>query len=56
MTLFEKVIAAFPELANDLKVFANGVIVMQDDLDGNGAYIREWNYEKPLPEGLKIGK
>jgi alpha-beta hydrolase superfamily lysophospholipase len=54
MTLWEQIIAIYPELTDDL--FENGTIVLQDDLDGQGAYIRQWSYSKPLPDGLKIGK
>lgn len=53
MTLFDQIIAAFPELADNLKTFVNGTIVLQDDLDGTGAYIREWNYSKPITTELK---
>lgn len=53
MTLYEKILAAFPELANNAKVFADGVILLQDDSDGTGAYIREWNYEQPLTAELQ---
>ena len=55
MTLHEQIIAVYPELENT-KAFADGIIYLQDDSDGLGAYIREWNYEKPLPKGMKIGK
>jgi len=30
--------------------------LLQDDSDGNGAYIAKWEYSKPLPEGMKVGK
>jgi hypothetical protein len=56
MTLHQQIIDALPELAENPKIFATGIIVLQDDADGLGAYIREWNYEKPLPKGLSIGK
>jgi hypothetical protein len=56
MELFETIITALPELADNPKIFADGVIVLQDDSDGSGPYIREWNYSKPLPKGLKVGK
>jgi hypothetical protein len=55
MTLHETIIAEYPELEGT-KSFADGTIVLQDDSDGEGPYVREWNYSKPLPEGLKIGK
>lgn len=35
---------------------ANGPIVLRDDSDGQGAYIAKWEYSKPLPEGMKVGK
>jgi hypothetical protein len=54
MTLLEQIIAAYPELSeND---FANGSIRLQDDSDGQGAYIAKWDYEKPIPDGLTVGK
>jgi hypothetical protein len=31
-------------------------IILQDDSDGVGAYIAEWKYSKPIPEGLTLGK
>jgi hypothetical protein len=55
MTLYEKILSVYPEL-QDTDTFATGVILLQDDSDGIGAYIREWNYNKPLPEGLTVGK
>ena len=56
MTLLEKILEAFPELADNMKPFADGTITLQDDSDGEGAYILEWNYSKALPKGLKVGK
>lgn len=55
MTLYETIIAAYPEL-DESPLFANGTISLRDDADGQGAYIANWNYEKPIPEGLKLGK
>jgi hypothetical protein len=55
MTLYDQIIAEYPELENTMN-FADGTIVLQDDSDGVGAYIREWNYAKPLPDGMKVGK
>ena len=52
MTLYEKIIEAFPELEGT-KLLADGTITLQDDSDGKGAYIREWNYSKPIPASLK---
>jgi hypothetical protein len=53
MSLFDQVIAAYPELADNRDAFINGTIILQDDSDGTGAYIREWNYLKPIPESLQ---
>jgi hypothetical protein len=52
--LLETIIAAYPEIDSD--VFKNGIIVLQNDSDNKGDYIAEWNYSKPLPDGLKVGK
>jgi hypothetical protein len=54
MTLFEQIIEAYPELTD--KEFIDGTIHLQDDSDGVGAYIKSWNYSKPIPEGLTLGK
>ena len=55
MTIYETIIAAYPEL-KDSNDFANGTIILQDDSDGKGAYVAVWGYSKPLPKGLKLGK
>jgi hypothetical protein len=54
MTLNKTIIAAYPELV-DADLFDLGII-LQDDSDGQGAFIAEWTYSKPIPDGLKIGK
>jgi len=51
MTLYEKIIAIYPELANEN--FARGNIQLQDD--GQGAYIAKWEHPtlaKPTDEEL----
>ena len=55
MELWEKVVSAYPEI-NPSDDFSALGIYLQDDSDGVGAYIREWNYSKPIPEGLSLGK
>ena len=55
MELWEKIIEAYPEINATDNFLALG-IWLQDDSDGKGAYIKEWNYSKPIPEGLKLGK
>ena len=53
--LFDTIIEAYPELANS-EAFKNGEIVLQNDSDDKGDFIAEWNYSKPIPDGLKLGK
>jgi hypothetical protein len=52
--MYEQIIAVYPELQPEQ--FIDGTIVLQDDADGKGAYIAKWNYSKPIPDGLKLGK
>jgi hypothetical protein len=54
MDLYSKIKNAYPEL--DDKEFWFGDIALQDDSDGVGAYIAKWEYSKPIPEGLTLGK
>lgn len=54
MSLYDKIVEAYPEI--DGSVFDKGIIVLQDDSDGVGAYIAKWEYSKPIPEGLTLGK
>ena len=55
MELWEKIIAAYPEIkpTDDFKGLG---IILQDDSDGAGAYIAKWDYSEPIPDGLKLGK
>jgi len=56
MELWEKIVAEYPEIAEDnFRIFSR-TIILQDDSDGVGAYIKEWNYSKPIPDGLTLGK
>ena len=55
MTLFDEIIAALPELENTQN-FVNGTIILRNDSDGTGDYIYKWEYSKPIPAGLKLGK
>lgn len=52
MTLYEKIITLYPELTdNDFMT----VIHLQNDSDGKGDYIKEWNHPtlpKPTDEQL----
>lgn len=55
MELWEKIIAAYPEISptDDFRKLG---IHLRDDSDGQGAYIAIWEYSKPIPAGLKLGK
>ena len=55
MTILETIYATYPELEGTDLYFDNG-IRLQDDSDGEGVYVAEWAYSKPLPAGLKLGK
>jgi len=55
MNLYEEIIAVYPELVNS-EVFAKDVIVLRNDSDGLGDYIEKWEYTKPIPKGLTLGK
>lgn len=58
MTIYEQIIAVYPELTitEDVDNFGpRGCIALCDDGDGI-AYIQSWNYSKPIPDGLKLGK
>ena len=52
--VIETIIKTYPELENT-DFLALG-ISLQDDSDGQGVFISEWNYIKTLPTGLKVGK
>lgn len=55
MDLWQKIIEIYPEI-NPTDDFIELGIYLQDDSDGKGAYIAKWEYSKPIPEGLKLGK
>ena len=52
---YDEIVAIYSELtSNDFGRF--GSIQLQDDADGQGAYIAKWDYSKPIPDGMKLGK
>ena len=55
MELWEKIIEAYGEIKPSDNFQELG-IVLQDDADGLGAYIAKWEYSKPIPDGLTLGK
>ena len=54
--MWEKIIAAYPELTDADFTPVIGCINLRDDSDGFGAYIAKWDYSQPIPKGLKLGK
>ncbi len=56
MELWQKIVKVYPELADNQYAAFSKEIVLQDDSDGQGAYIAKWDYSKPIPEGLSLGK
>lgn len=55
MSLYDKIIAIYPELASFN--FANGVIILQNNNDGCGDYIAKWEHPtlpKPTKEQLRF--
>jgi hypothetical protein len=55
MTIVEQILETYPELS-DFECFRDNTIIVQDDSDGVGAYIAKWEYTKPIPNGLSLGK
>ncbi len=53
-SLYYVIIEKYPELT--LIDFTNGTIGLRDDSDGVEPYIEFWNYSKPIPDGLTLGK
>ena len=55
MDFYTKIVEAYPELTDADFMPGLGKILLKDDGDGI-QYIAKWNYSKPIPEGLKLGK
>ena len=55
MTLYEKIKTLYPNLTDADFAPTTGIIMLQNDSDGNGDYIKEWNHPtlaKPTEEQL----
>jgi len=55
MTLYDKLIAIYPELADQQQVFMDGTIILQNDSNGRGDYINAWSHptlSEPTAEQL----
>ena len=55
MDLFTRITTAYPELTDANFSPTTGSILLRDDGDGI-QYIAKWEYSKPIPDGLKLGK
>jgi hypothetical protein len=44
MTLYKKIKTLYPDLTNEDFAPDTGTIMLQNDSDGRGDYIREWNH------------
>jgi hypothetical protein len=55
MTIYDTIIEAYPELTTADFVPHSGSITLADDGDGV-VYLAKWDYSKPIPAGLKLGK
>ena len=56
MDLFTQITTAYTELTDADFHPKTGSILLCDDSDELGAYIAKWEYSKPIPKGLKLGK
>jgi len=55
MTLYNDLIAVYPELTDADFDPKTGNVNLKDDGDGV-VYISKWEYSQPIPKGLKLGK
>lgn len=53
--LFDLITKTYPELTYANFDPVQGDILLRDDGDGI-QYIAQWNYSKPIPDGMKLGK
>jgi hypothetical protein len=56
MSLYDQLIEALPELSDKDFNGTTASIFLRNDSDGVGDYIAKWQYSKPIPEGLSLGK
>jgi hypothetical protein len=55
MDLSKEITDVYPELTDNDFDPRLGSILLRDDGDGV-QYIAKWEYSKPIPDGLKLGK
>lgn len=49
MTLYEKILKIYPLLTMEDFISGNATILLQDDSDGKGPYIKSWTNSNPQP-------
>jgi hypothetical protein len=54
MTIYDKIMTTYPELT-DADFGIRGSIELICEADGK-EWISKWDYSKPIPNGLKLGK
>ena len=54
--LYEKIISLYPELTIQDFHPLTGTIALQNDSDGKGDYIKEWNHTLPKPTDEQFDK
>jgi len=55
MDLYTEITSVYEELTVHDFDPNTGTILLRDDGDGI-QYLSNWNYEKPIPKGIKLGK
>ena len=55
MSLFQEITKVYVDLMDNDFNPMQGSILLADDGDGV-QYISKWEYSKPLPDGMKVGK
>lgn len=55
MSLSIKILDTYPELEEKDFQPITGKILLSDDGDGI-QYVSRWDYEKPIPKGISLGK
>ena len=56
MNIVDLIRSVYPELTDDDFAPNTAIICINDDSDGQGQYISKWEYSKPIPDGLTLGK
>jgi hypothetical protein len=55
MSIYDTILETYSELATADFLPHSGSILLKDDGDGI-VYLAKWEYAKPIPTGLKVGK